>query len=157
MRMRTLSLLVLAMLVAAPAALAGPGAPRPSADGTLSLRNATGTFTFAGRGSIIGQLDKGQVVVFDRQPGNVDPIVTGWERVRGDVPGGRARYNGDDLNFRSLGGGCRITVSGSGVDLSFVGRGTITLVGTGPGTVSFDGGDTYQPLPKTATTFSFPV
>jgi hypothetical protein len=154
MQMRALALAVLVALAAVPAALAGQAPPRPSGDGTLSLRGATGTFTIAGRGALIGQLDRGAVVVDTRQPG--DAIVTGWEKAK-DVNEGRARYMGVDLNYRILGGSCRIVISGSGVDLSFVGRGTITLAGGGTGTISLDGGDTYQPLPRTPTTFSFPV
>jgi hypothetical protein len=69
----------------------------------------------------------------------------------------RSRYVGNDITFRLLGGRFRVIVSGIGVDLSFVGRGTITLASAGkPGTVSLDGGDTYRPLPPGATTFSFP-
>lgn len=161
--MRLLLSLAVALALSAPAAaLASTSA---AGDGTLALRNATGVFTIAGRGAVIGQVDRGKVSVFDPDPTDGDAHISGWDRAKG-LGEPRTVYLGSGVNFRMLGGSFRLVVTGSGVDLSFVGRGTITIVsgggggislgGGGGGGISLDGGDTYRPLPAGTTAFSFP-
>jgi hypothetical protein len=146
---------LLLLVLALGAAGAAQASPLAAGDGTLSLRNATGTFTIVGKGSAIGQLDRGAVVLDERRPAGDGAIVSGYQRVK-DVTGTRSRYMGQDMTFRVLGGSFVLVVQGTGIDLSFVGRGTISFVGARDGTVSLDGGDTFLPLDRRALTFSFP-
>jgi hypothetical protein len=146
-------LAVLALSTAAMAARRSPG------DGTLALKNASGVFVIQGRGATIGQLDRGYVRILDPNPNDGPPaIVSGWEHTK-DMTDKSSLWSGTDVNFRMIGGTFRIQVSGKGIDLSFVGRGTVTLTGLGSsddGKYSLDGGDSYRPIPLLPTQVSIP-
>ena len=129
----------------------GPG------DGTLSVRDAQGTFTIKARGGIIGTFARGKVVITDPDPNDGTLAVTGddWHHERTDTT---TVYGGTKVRFRLIGGAFKIRVIGSGVNLSVVGKGTIGLLGEGTaddGTYSIDGGD-YVSVPDTLTTFTLP-
>jgi hypothetical protein len=154
--MRRFLAIALLVLLAVPAA--GSAARRSPGDGTLSIKNGNGVFTISGKGVVLGQIDRGRVTIEDADPVGGVPKVSGAVKVR-DLTDTKALYSGSDINFRILGGWFKIRVVGVGVDLSFVGRGSITLAGAGSpadGKVSLDGGDTYRPMPLTPTTFSYP-
>jgi hypothetical protein len=125
---------------AATAAVLGPG------DGTLSVRDVIGSFA------------RGKVIITDPDPTDgTGPKVTGqdWHRERSDITD---VYGGTDVRFRLIGGAFRIKVIGTGVNLSVVGKGTVSLNGEGTlddGSYSVDGGD-YVPVPAILTTFSLP-
>jgi hypothetical protein len=123
-----LSLLVAALVLPA-AALAGA---RAAGDGTLVVRDANAKVEIKNaRGTIFGHLDKGWLQVTDyNQDDSRDPEVnnakTSWPV---NANGSTWRYRGADIRFRFFGGRYSITVYGSGIDVSAVGKGTVTLSG----------------------------
>ncbi|TMK65579.1 MAG: hypothetical protein E6G60_04675 [Actinobacteria bacterium] len=107
---------------------------RDPSDGTLSLRGGHGTFTVNARGGVIGSFLHGKVIITDPIDGDgTGPIVSGddWQKDRGD--GKTTVYGGTKVRFRMIGGTFKIRVIGSGVNLSVVGRGQVTLNGAGSG------------------------
>ena len=148
----TLAIFAFAVPAAAIAAVRGPG------DGTLSVRNGHGTFVITARGGVIGSFAHGKVIITDPDPTDgTGPKVTGqdWHRERSDITD---VYGGTDVRFRLIGGSFRIKVIGTGVNLSVVGKGNVSLEGYGSaddGSYSVDGGD-YVPVPAVLTTFSLP-
>jgi hypothetical protein len=138
-------LAVLALLVPA-----GAAAVRSDlGDGTLSIKDGRGTFTIAARGGIIGTFARGSVVITDPVADDgTGPIVSGddWSVDRNDTT---TAYGGTKVRFRLIGGRFRIKVQGTGVNLSLVGKGQVTLNGKGTGddgTYSVNGG-TPTPIP----------
>ena len=123
-----LSLLASALVLPA-AALAGV---RAAGDGTLVVRDANAKVEIKNaRGTIFGHLDKGWLQVTDyNQDDSRDPEVNGaktsWPV---NATGSTWRYRGTDIRFRFFGGRYSITVAGTGIDISAVGRGTVTLSG----------------------------
>ena len=138
------------------AALAAPAvavsARLDPADGTLSVTDGRGTFTVNARGGVIGSFTRGRVIVTDPiDSDGTGAIVNGddWHRDRSDTT---TVYGGTHVRFRLIGGSFRIRVIGVGVNLSVVGRGTVTLNGQGTdddGTYSINGA-TYAPVPDFA-------
>lgn len=133
--------------------------PRDRGDGTLVVRAATGKVAVTGaRGTVLGHLDRGQVLVYDRNPFDTAvPEVFGADKevVKTAV---LTVYTGTEIRFRFVGArGYSIRVVGTGIDLSAVGQGKITLVGAGTladGEYSVDGG-AFEPLPETSFTGTF--
>jgi hypothetical protein len=141
----------LALLAVPATALAlGGGA----GDGTLAVNGATGSVSIAARGALIGQLDRGKITLEDPDPKDgKPPVVWGYESRR-DLNDTKALYSGADIRFRIIGGFFRAKIIGSGMDLSLVGRGSVTL---GPtlglataGTYSVNG-DLPLPFPDLVT------
>ena len=128
MKRLCLSLLV-ATLVLPAAALAGA---RAAGDGTLVVRDANAKVEITkARGTIFGHLDKGWLKVTDyNQDDSRDPEVNGakasWPL---NASGSTWFYKGTDIRFRFFGGRYSITVGGFGIDISAVGKGTVTLTG----------------------------
>lgn len=149
-----LLLAVLALPAIAAAKVAGDRsaaavAPVMQPDGILTVRSANGVLTLSGRGSVIGQsMGKGRLLIEDADPTDGVPVVSGYDRAQRQ---GRfaVLYSGTDLRFRVLGGQFKLRLVASGVSLSFVGKGTATMVPAGTvddGSYSLDGGDTYRPF-----------
>ena len=161
---RLLALLALASLAVPAAAAAARMAP---GDGTFVVRRATGKITVTGKGIIFGRFDSGTLTIVDyNTDDSSDPQVSGADR-KTPLPGdGKWQYKGDNVRFRFFGGRYKLVFTGAtGVDLSAVGSGKVTLVGAGPyfvgdyGTFSADGGK-FQPLtlaPLTVTFGSAPI
>jgi hypothetical protein len=129
MRRLLVTLAVLALALPA-ASVAGRQDPN---DGTFSLRGGHGIFTVSGRGAVIGSFVHGKVIITDPVDGDgTGPIVTGdeWQKDRSDTT---TVYGGTKVRFRMIGGTFRIKVIGTGVILSVVGRGQVTLNGAGTG------------------------
>jgi hypothetical protein len=102
-----------------------------SNDGALSVKNVEGRVVIVGRGVVIGRFDKGQVSIKDPNPNDGSgPIVTGADRTE-SVAEKTTRYSGSNVRFRMIGGSFTITVFGTDIDLSAIGRGLVTLDGTG--------------------------
>jgi hypothetical protein len=143
---------VLLCLFAAPAvALAVNGS---STDGTLAVYGASGSVSIAARGAMIGQIDHGKVTLEDPDPKDGPaPVVWGYESKR-DLTDTKSLYSGSDIRFRIGSGFFRIKVVGNGVDLSIVGRGSVTLTPTlgilPDGSYSLNGG-TDLPFPDVLT------
>jgi hypothetical protein len=124
--MRTLTLLscslVLAGVIAVGARAAGPG------NGTLSVDHGKGLVMLEMRGSILGRLGIGAVTVTDLTPRDPFTATVVGRKLKEMQIGFRAtRYHGQGLRFRLLGGSWRLVVRGSGIALSAVGRGAVTL------------------------------
>jgi hypothetical protein len=134
---RVLASITLALLALPAAALALGGA---AGDGTLAIVNANGTMSIAAKGALIGQIDRGRVTLEDPNPNDGPaPVVWGYESKR-DLTDTKSLYSGNDIRFRISGGFFRVKVVGSGVDLSVVGHGSVTI---GPALGIFSGG-TYS-------------
>ena len=120
---------VLAVLVVTGTAAARSGGPN---DGTLTVRNADGRVVITGgfKGAVIGRFDKGQVTIKDPNPNDgVGPIVNGAD-VTQSLNDKTTRYSGLNVRFRMIGGPFAVTVFGTDVDLSAIGRGLIQLNGS---------------------------
>jgi hypothetical protein len=150
---------LLAVIVAVLAAFAAPTAGAQTFDryltagGTLSLRDGVGSARVMAQGGVLGQLDRGRVVIRDfPDRGGTDINVWGedWTRV---IDSRATVYGGTELRFRALGGAWRVRMKGRGIDVSAAGRGAVTLSGTG-GTFSLDGGF-YRDWPDEATRFRY--
>jgi hypothetical protein len=143
---RLLTFAVLAGLVLPAAAFARPAGLN---DGTLSIQDGDGKIVIAGRGGVIGSFAKGSVTISDPVDGDgTGPIVTGdeWSKDRSDTV---TTWGGTRVRFRMIGGIFRIVVKGRGINLSFVGKGQVTITGAGTlddGTYSVNGGD-YSAIP----------
>jgi hypothetical protein len=141
--MRTSVLVVvLALLLAAPVAAAAR--PGDKNDGTFAVKNAVGQIMVNTKGSVLGRLDEGQLSIDDMSPGGGEIQVQGWEKKW--TKGGVQFYKGDDIRFRILGGWYTLTVTGIGVNVSAVGRGTVQGQGISEGLFSTDGSP-FKPAP----------
>jgi hypothetical protein len=146
--MRRLLLILLVVGLAAPAgALAVQELP---GDGSLVVDNARGLVTIRARGGIIGRFDSGRLVIEDPVEGDGSvPRVYGADRIR-ELSPTTTLYIGEDVRFRLIGGAYRVTVTATGMDISAVGRGTVTLDGSlfsdQPGRFQINGGS-WQPMP----------
>jgi hypothetical protein len=128
MSMRRLCLILLAALIAVPAAAA---ASRATGDGVLELRDVYGNATVIGaRGIVYGQMDSGRLVVTDPLPGDGAIYVSGAERTRPGLNDNVTIYSGTNIHFRVTGGRYRLQfVKGTGVDFTAVGVGQALLTG----------------------------
>ena len=151
MRNALLTLLVAALVLPAAALAARPA----TSDGTLSVEGASGVVIVQARGAVIGRVANGTVVIADLSPGDdSDPVVWGAQ-FRRQTGSGTIVYKGRNITFRLIGGGFRVTVKGSGISISVVGRGDAFLNGdaSAAGVFSTSGADcrfapeTCLPLP----------
>src|SRR2546430_10804667 len=124
-------LLTFAMLAALALPAASAARNQGAADGTVSVRDGRGTITISARGGVIGSFAKGSVTISDPVDGDgTGPIVTGdeWSKDRSDTV---TTWGGTRVRFRMIGGTFRIIVKGRGINLSFVGKGNVTVTGAG--------------------------
>jgi hypothetical protein len=135
-------------LAAVSAALVGSASGAEPETGTLSVEDGRGVFTLEVRGSTLGTLSNGSLVVVDRSLS--DPYVatiTGRRVVQRKVSPTRVQVRGWGLRFRMLGGSYRVVIRGTGLALSTVGRGYVLLdgephvPGDDMGVYSLDGAD----------------
>ncbi len=146
--MRRLCFILLCGLVAVPAAVA---AARANGDGVVELTKVNGTVVLNGtRGTLWGQMDKGRLVVSDPVVGDGQVLVSGYETKKAGVLDGTTVYGGVDLRFRVTGGRYRLSLKGTGIDLTAVGVGTVQLSGDlfsgDPGSYALDSGK-WLPVP----------
>src|SRR5437868_510245 len=102
-------LVVLTVLFALGPTAAALALPRAAGDGTLVVRNGTGGDTktpavvLIVRGAVIGQVDRGRLVIEDSNPNDgASAIVTGApSHVLSDT---KTSWTGSDLRFRAVGG-----------------------------------------------------
>jgi len=140
---------LLAVLVVTGTAAARSSGPN---DGTLTVKDANGRITIVGRGAVIGRFDKGQVTIKDPNPNDgTGPIVTGAD-VTQSLGEKTTRYSGAKVRFRIIGGSFTVTVFGTDIDLSAIGRGTVALNGGKGNDDDYDGsyslnGGPAQPFP----------
>jgi hypothetical protein len=133
-------LAVLACLAALAATLlAGAYGAEPDA-GTLSVERGKGVVMLDLRGSILGRLSVGSLRVTDQTPADRFAALVFGRKVTQERIGPRTVvYRGQGLRFRMLGGGYRIVVRGTGIDISAVGKGVAVLDGD-PRAASDDAG-----------------
>ncbi|MFL5919550.1 MAG: hypothetical protein ACJ74L_04605 [Gaiellaceae bacterium] len=142
-------LLTFALLAALAVPAQSAARQRGLNDGTLSLKDARGVFTIQGRGGVIGSFAQGSVRIID--PVDADgtgPIVSGEEFHR-EIDDATDLYRGTKVRFRNIGGTFKIVVKGRGINLSFVGKGNITINGAGTeddGTYATNGSE-YSAVP----------
>jgi hypothetical protein len=149
-------LLLAALLLAAFTVPAALSADTPS-DGTLSVKRGRGNVVLKLKGTVIGRVTNGKVQVKDFRPfdSNV-PLFTGC-RVKHPAFN-LAVCQGRNVGYRVLNGRFNTNVRGSGISISAVGRGTVTVDGTGEqgfadGVMSVDD-QPYESLPDDATTLT---
>ena len=137
-----------ACLAAVSAALVGTARGAEPETGTLSVEGGRGVFTLEVRGSTLGTLSNGSIVVVDRSLSDpYVPIVTGRRVVQRKLGPTRVQVRGWGLRFRMLGGSYRFVIRGTGLALSSVGRGFVLLdgephvPGDDMGVYSLDGAD----------------
>lgn len=156
--MRRLCLILLAGLVAVPAAVASV---RATNDGVLELRdvNASSAIISGTRGSLWGQMDSGRLTVIDPSLGDGQIYVTGADRQH-PVNDNVTIYWGKDIHFRVTGGKYRLSFKGSGIDLTAVGVGNAVLIGDfnalDAGDYALDGGK-WLSVPFVSKTVTFGV
>jgi hypothetical protein len=123
-------LVLLACSLAAAAAVAGVSAGAADT-GSLSVDQGRGVVTLDVRGVVLGRLANGSLRVTDLTPR--DPfgeIVFGKNLYEEERVGPKTVvYRGQGLRFRMIGGRYRIRVAGTGIDVSAVVRGTVSLDG----------------------------
>jgi hypothetical protein len=150
---------LLAVLVVTGTAAARSNGPN---DGTLTVKNADGRIvTSAFRGAVIGRFTKGQVTIKDPNPNDgIGPIVTGADSTQ-SLNEKTTRYSGSNVRFRMIGAPFSVTVFGTDIELSAIGRGLIQLNGTlgargnvDDGTYAVNGG---APHPFPPFQFTFPL
>jgi len=150
-------LLTFAMLIALAVPASSAARERSPTDGTLSVRDARGTIVLNVRGGVIGSFAQGSVRIVDPVEGDgTGPIVSGDE-FRKEIDEKTDIYRGTRVRFRIIGGAFKVIVKGRGINLSLVGKGTVTLNGAGTGddgTYSVNGGE-YSPIPDFL--FPFPL
>ncbi|HEY3017358.1 MAG TPA: hypothetical protein VGJ23_00860 [Gaiellaceae bacterium] len=150
-------LLTFAVLVALALPAASGARPRGLNDGTLSVRDARGVITIQGRGGVIGSFVQGRVTISDPVDGDgTGPIVTGDDFPPIERSETTTTWRGNKVRFRIIGGTFKIVVKGRGINLSFVGKGNVTLNGAGTeddGTYAVNGGE-YSPIPDFLFPFS---
>ncbi len=126
--MRTLSLFACSVVTAA-ALVATAGAAEPAV-GSLSLEGGRGTVTLDLRGVVLGRLTTGSLRVTDTTPRDRHAALVVGRKLTQERLGPRTVvYRGQGLRFRMLGGGYKITIRGSGISLSVVGKGAVSLDG----------------------------
>jgi hypothetical protein len=151
---RLLTFAVLALALALPAAVAARTSG--SNDGTLSVTDARAIVTIQGRGGVIGTFAKGSVTISDPVDGDgTGPIVTGDDFPPIERNDTTTTWRGNKVRFRIIGGTFKVVVRARGINLSFVGKGSVILNGYGTdddGSYSVNGSD-YNPIPAFALPF----
>lgn len=145
--MRTLALISCAGAAALVALVGFAGAAEPNA-GTLSVERGKGVVMLDLRGNVLGRLTSGSLRVTDHTPGDrYAAYVVGRKLTQTRVGVRTVLYRGQGLRFRMLGGGYRVVIRGSGIDVEAVGRGVVMLdgepvsEGDDTGVYSLDGAD----------------
>ena len=152
--MRRLLILCALVALALPAAIKAADA----ADGTLAVKNATGVVLVDATAVIIGHADKARITITDADRTDGRIIVLGTDKLK-KIPlaPGKTAYVGDDVRFKLLGGDNKLFIRGSGISLSAVGEGKVSLDGgnvVNDGKFSIDDGP-FKGLPDSYQTFSF--
>jgi hypothetical protein len=126
--MRLLNLLACSAIVAVVLAV-GAAAAEPNV-GVLSVEQGKGVVMLDIRGSVLGRLTSGSLRVTDLTPRDrYTGLVVGRKLTQERIGPRIILYRGQGLRFRMVGGGYRIVVRGTGIDLSAVGRGLVTVQG----------------------------
>jgi hypothetical protein len=108
---------------------ASAGAAEPNV-GTLSVEQGKGVVALDLRGSVLGRLTNGSLRVVDQTPRDrFVPLVVGRRLTQERLGPRTVLYRGQGLRFRMVGGGFKIVIRGTGISVSAVGRGAVSLDG----------------------------
>jgi hypothetical protein len=159
MRRLLVPLLLLTTVVPA-AAFAESAGPAP--DGTLAVRDARGKVSMTVKGSLIGRIANGSIVIEELAPDDdTEPVVRGYKTFRWGRNGNVRTYTGKNVRFRLIGGRYKVTFNGKGLFFSLVGKGRVTLDGNGSvqAGIFYDGfyslnGSEEESLPDDAQSFN---
>jgi hypothetical protein len=161
---RVVAFTVLATVLGVPAVALGVDFGSSGDDGTVSVKNGAGGILLSPfSGAAVARVAHGKIKITDPLPGDGDGAqVWGCDNSPGgvDLTDTTTVCTGDNLRFRAAGGRYKIWIKGSGIFLSAVGRGSVTLNGAGDGpTVTPDGvfsinDAPYRSLPDDGKTFS---
>jgi hypothetical protein len=151
--MRRLTFLLVALLLA-PSALAEGVA---AGDGSLVVTSANARIIYVtGSGLIWGHIDLGTLTILDYKPASGSSFqVTGLAMIK--LPGSSTAYSGSDMRFLLPSGRYALRVDGVGIDISAVGKGTVSAIGMSTvlnGTLATNGGKAL-PLGSGPTTLVF--
>jgi hypothetical protein len=126
--MRRFSLIVVVSLLAFPAtAVASTAAV---GDGSLSIANANvNSIVVNGHGLIYGYVDQGAVTVYSYTPDDSNQFQISGAAAPTKTPSGGTRYAGSAMRFL-ISGAYVIKFEGTGINLSAVGKGTASAVGS---------------------------
>jgi hypothetical protein len=158
--MRRLLVPLLLLATAVPAAFAAGTAPAP--DGTLAVRDGRGKVQLTIKGSLIGRLGNGSITIEELAPDDdTEPVVRGYKTFKWGRNNNMRTYTGKNVRFRLIGGRYRVVFNGKGLFFSAVGKGRVTLDGTGSmaAGVFYDGfyslnGSEEESLPDDSTSFN---
>jgi hypothetical protein len=147
-------LLVLTLLLSALTVPLAVAADTPT-DSTLSVKRGRGVVTLKVTGTVIGRVANGRVQVRDFKPG--DGNSPQWSCKRHRISKQLSYCKGRNLGFRVEDGRFTVSVRGSGIWISAVAHGQVTVDGLGEtgvndGVMSIDDAP-YQSLPDDLTTF----
>lgn len=130
---------------------------RDKGDGTLAVKSASATIQISARGSILGRVESGTIVITDWNPNDAsEPQVFGADRTR-SLTDATTSYRGKGIRFRFVTGRYTIRLIGTGIDVAAVGSGVVRLTGQGTlddGFVAFDGG-AFKPVSAGLTVGGF--
>jgi hypothetical protein len=131
--------LVLVLALALPATAAARFGDR--GDGTLVVKNARGQVGVTAKvGSALGRVDDGTITILDTSLNGTDDIqVIGADAPKLVRKDGSITYSGTKMRFRIIGGGYVLTVLGSGINVTAVGKGTVYGTDVRAGLISADG------------------
>lgn len=151
MRRSFLAVPVVVLALAVPAGFAAAWTA-----GTLSVEDGIGTVTVKGAGTLVGRMDRGEIVIVDLTPGDQ------WSPRLNGVPRGRLTgMRGKSVNFFVPGGKYQIVVRGEGISLSARGSGVARLKARTDATVDVGtyavGDGAPAPLPEETTRVVFGV
>jgi hypothetical protein len=128
------------------------------ADGTLSVKRGRGSVVLKLKGTVIGRVARnGRVQIRDLRPFDAnEPQLTCRQHVR-RIAMGTWLCKGRNIGFRVDKGRFNVNVRGTGISISAVGRGNVTVDGAGDlgvndGTISVNSAP-YESLPDFSTTF----
>jgi hypothetical protein len=132
-----------------------------SDDGALSVKNGVGRVTLSPfNGSALGRVAKGKIWIADPVFGDGGTYdLLGCEK-QTDISEHLTVCSGTNLRFRIVDGRYKLTIRGTGINLSAVGRGQVTLDGRGDDpAVESDGAyalndGPYRSLPDVEKTFA---
>jgi len=120
----------LACSIVAFAAIGGSAGAADPDVGVLSIEGGRGAVMLELRGSVLGRLSFGTLRVTDKTPfDRYSALVVGRKLTQERIGPRTILYKGNGLRFRMVGGGYRIVVRGTGISLSAVGRGVVSLDG----------------------------
>jgi hypothetical protein len=146
--------LLTALLLAAFTVPAALSADTPG-DGTLSVKRGRGNVVLKLKGTVIGRVTNGRVQIKDFRPFDNNVVLFTGCRVKHPTLS-LAICQGRKIGYRVLDGRFNVNVHGTGISISAVGRGTVTLDGRGedglPDGVMSMNDQPYESLPDDTTT-----